>query len=175
MATIELFGGAQIKEMLKQDLQAYYQFHHEDTTDLDEIELRERELQAQTALDSFLAMLASRPQFQNEECASEYLSSATCGGDTNILTTFSAWVEESMQEYKPQAGCISLTATTPQDLNYRLEPWVTTNPLGDDGAYSKTPSWWPIVRVVRVGMHSVLLERGIIVADLPGKSFYSRR
>lgn len=33
---------------------------------------------------------------------------------------------------------------------------------------------WPIVQLVRVGLHSPLLKRGIIVADLPGRSDVNR-
>jgi len=168
LATVELFGRNEIQEMLQEHLQAYYQFHLERQGDLDEEELGERELQARTALDVLVAIFAERETFRNEDCAREFLSNATSKDDQHILQCFSTWIDEFMGKYKPQEGLICLTASTAEELSNRLEPWVTSNSMVEEDGSSQAPSFWPIVRIVRVGMQSLLLQRGVILSDLPG-------
>lgn len=170
LAVVELYGRDQILEMLAAHLCAYFRFHRESQEDLEEGESNERELEAHTALDFFVALFAARENFRNESCASDYLSKATSKDDQEILQGFSTWVDELMNEQKPQNGLIYLTASTAEELSIRLEPWVTTKSMAEDDEYSKTPSFWPVVRIARVGMHSALLQRGCIISDLPGGS-----
>ena len=169
MATIELFGQEQIQEMLKENLEAYIRFHHESIDGMDEEEIQELKCQANTAQESFLAMFAPKSHFQSEESARKYLSSATLTDCSAILESFSLWIQEFMEKYKPRNDLLFLTASTAEQLNSQLEPWVTSNPQSEAYALERLSSWWPIVRIVRVGLHSLLLERGIVVADLPGK------
>ncbi|KAL6720208.1 hypothetical protein ACLMJK_002129 [Lecanora helva] len=167
VAEVELFGQTEIQEMMKENLKAYHKYYKEDLTGLDDLELRERESHAQTALDSFLAMFAPRPEFKDQDSAGQYLLNDTSQDGTETLETLSEWIQESIQEHKPENGSILLEANTAEELSNKLEPWVTTNSLGEEDDCVKTASLWPIVRIVRVGMSSPLLERGIIVADLP--------
>ena len=169
MATLELYERSQIREMLKEHLEAYCRFHQANDEDLDEEERREMECEAQTALESFLAMFASKSQFENEDNAFEYLKKVTLASITTTLDFFSTWIQEFLQLYLPQKNLIFLRAANAEDLSSKLEPFVTTNLLSEDNGCRRISSWWPIVRIVKVSMESRLLEQGIVVADLPGK------
>lgn len=169
LATVELFGQNEIQEMLRGYLQAYYQFHLHEEEDLGEEELNERELQARTALDALVAMFAEQESFRNEDCASKFLSTATSRNDQDILRCFSTWVDDIMGKHNPQNGLVYLMASTAEELSNLLEPWATTNSMVAEDGFSQAPSFWPMVRIVRVGMQSHLLQRGIIVSDLPGQ------
>ena len=168
MATIELFALEQIREMLEEHLKDYIKFHHDSLDDIDEEEKDERRRQAQTAFEAFYAMFGSKSQFRNEESACDFLNSGTLADHTEILSLFILWTEELIQSQELQAGSIILTARTADELNFQLEPWVTTNSVLEDEEGDRISSWWPIVRIVRVGLQSLLLKRGIIIADLPG-------
>ncbi len=168
LATVELFGRIEIHGMLQDYLEAYYQFHLEKEEDLDEEELNERELKARTAFDVLVAIFAEQDCFRDENCALEFLNRATSDKDQTILQCFSAWIDELMEQHKPQDGLVHLTASTAEELNILLEPWVTTNSAVNGDGFGQAPSLWPMVRIVRVGMQSKLLRRGIIISDLPG-------
>ena len=166
VASIELYDRSQIREMLKEHLEACCRFLQEDNEGLDEEEQRERECEAQTAFDSFRAMFASKSQFETEDNALKYLRTVTMANITTSLDFFSTWIQEFLQLYHPQENMVTLRAATAEDLSTELEPWVTTN---EDNGCRRISSWWPIVRIIRVNMESRFLEQGIVVADLPGK------
>ena len=167
-AEVELFENERIQQILEDHLQAYCRFYLEDTEELDEDELMERKTQAQTALEAFLALFASRAEFRDEDSAANFFGNFASIDDTTILAQLSTWTQYVMLQYKPRNGSIYLTANTAEKLNRRLEPWVTTIPIWDVDGCSRSPSLWPIVRSVKVGMQSTLLQRGIVIADLPG-------
>ncbi len=168
LATVELYGRNEIQEMLQKYLQAYYQFHLQSKEELDDEEVDAREHEARTALDVLVAMFAERESFRNEDHANEFLSKAMSKDDRNILQCFSTWIDEFMGKHKPQDGLIHVTASTADELSNRLEPWVTTSSMIEDDGCTQTASFWPMVRIVRVGMQSQLLQRGIVISDLPG-------
>lgn len=169
LATVELYEKGQILEILHEHLQTYYQYRFEGQEELEDGEAGELELRARTALDILIALFADHESFRNQECATEFLRTATSKDDQVILQCFSKWIDEIMEMNKPQDGLIHLTASTPEELSSRLEPWVSSNSIVEEEGYSQSPSFWSIVRIAKVGMRSSLLERGVIITDLPGQ------
>ena len=71
-----------------------------------------------------------------------------------------------------EKGIIHRSSDIPEGIAGSLEPFVTKNPVlvdEDDEPIEAVPSFWPIVKIVRVGLQAKILCRGLIIADLPGK------
>ena len=71
-----------------------------------------------------------------------------------------------------EKGIIHRSSDIPEGIAGSLEPFVTKIPVlvdEDDEPIEAVPSFWPIVKIVRVGLQAKILSRGLIIADLPGK------
>ena len=167
-----LFELRQIKVILRE----YYQAHFKHIRDTGDNETASEELQkdADTAVEALQALFADHEEFRDEDNAREFLSAGTSDADPRIISTLESWMEELISRYGAQNGPIKRSADTTAEMSRILEPFVTMAESGADCGDLQAASLWPIVRLVRVGVHSPLLKRGIIIADLPGRSDVNR-
>lgn len=164
-----MFNHNTIRVILQVHLEKYYKYNFESRDDLDQEALDELNAESTTALETFQALFLNRDQFKNENSANRYIQKASSACDKDILEQLYQWVHESISKSGAQNGIILRSADAPDELANNIARFVKTCPDSvDDEGYS-LPSLWPIVEVVRVGLRSPLLERGLIVADLPGK------
>lgn len=136
--------------------------------DVDQEALDDMNDNSTTAFDAFKALFADRAEFKDESSATAFLGTAGSANDVTMLQRLLDWVKELVAEYCGQSGIIRRTGFTPDELAKEIERFVkpSSTLVDDDGR--PVPSLWPIVSMVKVGLRSPLLERGLIIADLPG-------
>lgn len=124
----------------------------------------------ETAIETFKAIFGNRDELRDEEAINGFLAAATSADNRYILHTLYKWMEAAMTQYGAEEGLLHLTAHTVEELSRKMEPFVRTctHILGDEGGSS--PSLWPLVEIVRVGLQRPLLQRSIVLADLPGQN-----
>ena len=156
--------------MLQEHYANYYKFYVAPRDGLDGDELQVAETKATTAKDVFKALYADREEFQNDQLAKEYLNSGESEKDKGILSQLSHWASDMISQQRDGARVVSFTAGTAEDLSVKLEPFVEMKSKLD-GEECGSASYWPLIRIVHVGLKSPLLARGLVIADLPGGFF----
>lgn len=150
MAEIVLFLPEQIKTMLTDHFKAYFRYHMESHEELDEEALDEMEIHLTTAFDSFKAIFADRPEFQNEDTIRDFFGRSGSSDEKKIVATLVSWVEQVLLKNGAENGHIYLTADTASELTSKMEPCIkTSSAVVDSEEDSLRPSLWPMVRVVR--------------------------
>lgn len=134
----------------------------------------EREAEATTAFDAFKALFADLPGFCDQDAIKESLNKGKSPVDETILRQLCEWTSRSIRHYGEQDSLIEPTADASEELADATAPFIKTCVNLEDDEGRRTPSLWPVVRLVQVGLPSPTLERGIIIADLPGLSDMNR-
>lgn len=167
MAEIKFYGLDKIRTIIQHEFQAYYNFSIANIDDEDQ-EIRD-ELSAcqETALEIFKALFANTEEFSNEDTIEDFFSNAKSAGDKDILRILQKRIETTMIECGVEDGLLCLNAHTEDELGGKIEPFANTCTDVDDKG-RRTPSLWPLVEIVRVGLQSRLLKQGLVIADLPG-------
>lgn len=161
----------EIKTMMREHLEAYYEYHFSRQDEISEDELETAELDAGTALKVFQALFADREEFRSQDRAQDFLRTAKSSSDIEILSDFVVWIENLIFQIGGDGGIVHRTSDTTEDLAFNLEAFVGNNPTleNEDGeTLEASPSLWPIVKIVRVGLKSHFLNQGLVIADLPG-------
>ena len=158
--------------MIKEQFEAYRKFHSEEY-DSDE-ESDDLEEDSSTAFNAFRALFAERFEFRNDEAAHEFLKKALSTEKAQVVDQMCGWVEALRLQLQAQSGPCIRTADTATEISGRLELFVSTfAPLesgNGNGIEQTKANYWPIVELVKIGMYSPLLQRGLVIADLPGSS-----
>ncbi|MCJ1294120.1 hypothetical protein MMC34_005677 [Xylographa carneopallida] len=146
-AEIKFFEPAERETILKEYFADFYRFTLEDVDELEEATRRDFELRHDTAIEAFLALYAGIPEFKSEEAAQEFLG------------------------LRPQTMTLVVekAADTAEELTGKIERFVKTW-----NREYVLPSPWPLVKLVKIGLHSAFLSRGVVLADLPGLSDVNR-
>ncbi|KAK4692237.1 hypothetical protein P7C71_g4926, partial [Lecanoromycetidae sp. Uapishka_2] len=176
-ADIELFSMAVIEKILKEHLKAYYEYHCDRSVELKGDELEAAEMDATTAMDAFKALFADRAEFRDKETATKFLSATTSSSDSKMLFKLLSWVKDLISLYGCKDGSIHRSSEFSDNFYEHIEQFVAMKPILEDengDPLEPTPSFYPIVKIVRVGLQSVFLSRGIVIADLPGLSDTNR-
>ena len=170
-AEIELFNMEEIRRMIHEHLEAYYDYHSKSQGELLGDELEAAELDAGTALKVFQALFADREEFRGQDRAQNFLRNATSLSVSAILTKFVAWIKDLISRVGGERGIVQRSSDTPENLAFELEIFVEMRPIPVDdhgNILEASPSLWPIVKIVRVGLQSHFLSQGLVIADLPG-------
>ena len=161
----------EIRKMICEHLEAYYEYHFNRQNELSEDELEAAELDAGTALKVFQALFADREEFRGQDRARNFLRTTKSSSDRAILSKFVAWIENLISLIGGEHGVVQRSSDTTEDLAFKLETFVGMNPIleNENGeTLEASPSLWPIVKIVRVGLQSHFLSQGLAIADLPG-------
>ncbi|MCJ1433884.1 hypothetical protein MMC27_003249 [Xylographa pallens] len=164
-AEIKFFEPAERETILKEYFADYYRFTLEDIDELEEATRRDYELRRDTSMEAFLALYAEYPEFQSEEAGQAFLDTATSDHDPMILDKLYTWSREVIASCEADNSVVERAADTAIDLGGKIERFVKTW-NGDEILSSP----WPLVKLVKIGLHSVFLSRGVVLADLPGLS-----
>ena len=157
--------------MMREHLEAYYEYHFSRQDEISEDELETAELDAGTALKVFQALFADREEFRDQDRAQDFLRTAKSSSDIAILSDFAIWIENMISLVGSDGGIVHRSSDTTEDLAFNLEAFVGNNPTleDEDGeTFEASPSLWPIVKIVRVRLRSHFLNQGLVIADLPG-------
>lgn len=171
MAEIKFYGLDKIRTIIQHEFRAYYNYKFADT-DVEDQELQE-ELCAshEIAVETFKALFANKNEFRDEDAMEEFLRTARSAEDKNMLRILHSEVEKILIEYGADNGLLCLHAKSVEELAGKVAPFAKTCTnifmANDEGCL--TPSLWPLVEIIRVGLQSRLLKHGLIIADLPGK------
>ena len=168
MAEIKFYGLDKIRTIIQQNFQAYYNYSIADIDNVDKETHDELSAYQETALETFKALFANKDEFGSEDGIEDFFSTAKSAGDKDILHILQTWVEMIMIECGANDGLLWLNAYSVEELAGKVEPFANTCPYVDDDG-RPTPSLWPLVEIVRVGLQSRLLKHGLIIADLPGR------
>ncbi len=170
-AEIELFNMEETRQMLREHLEAYYEYHFNRQDELEGDDLEAAELDAGTALKVFQALFADQEEFRSQDRAQNFLRTAKSPSDSAILSKFVAWIEHLISQVGGENGIVHRSSDTTENLAFKLETFVGMNPILEDEngeTLEALPSLWPIVEIVRVGLQSHFLSQGLVIADLPG-------
>ena len=167
LAEVEFHGTDQINAMLKEHYLHYYRFYAERPDGLEGDELDVMEAKATTAKEVFSALYADRKEFQDDASAKRFLNSGVSENDKDILEQLLQWSHDMIYRQRGGAQAVCFIADTAEDLSEKLEPFVE-NRIRLDGEEQGIASYWPLIRLVRVGLRSNLLATGLAIADLPG-------
>lgn len=167
-AEIIFYGLDKIRTIIQHNFRAYYKYSIANIDNEDQESKEELSACQETALETFKALFANRDEFRHEEKIRNFFRPANSEGDKDIIHTLLKWVEKIMIQYDANDGMLCLNAHTVEELAGEVEPFANTCPYVDDDG-RPTPSLWPLVEIVRVGLQSRLLKHGLIIADLPGR------
>lgn len=155
--------------MIQEHFRHYIQFRRGDFKDSDDDDWKAHESLGSTAWEVFQAVFASYEVFHKEETARGFLASATAAADDEVLQNLVTWASDMISQENADSGVISFSATTAVELGDKLRRFSEKKIKFEDEKI-RCCSYWPFVRLVRVGLRSQLLGRGLIIADLPGMS-----
>ena len=170
-AEIELFNMEEIKRMVREHLEAYYDYHFNRQEELLGDELEAAELDAGTALKVFQALFADQKEFRGQDRAQNFLRNIRSSSVSAVLSKFMAWIKDLISLVGGERGIVQRSSDTTENLAFELETFVGMKPISVDDhgeILEASPSIWPIVKIVRVGLHSHFLSQGLVIADLPG-------
>ncbi|KAG9203245.1 hypothetical protein G6514_003164 [Epicoccum nigrum] len=159
--------------MVKQQLKNFYLFliMDEKSEEVDEEIANERRLASGTCLTLFCSLFLGHPEFQDRERAEDFLSDAESADDTQLLGKLLNWTDQILDAFMPNgddSDVATLNANTASQISDAIQPFTMAM---DDPHFDGTDIVccpWPFVKKVRVSFDSLLLEQGIIIADLPG-------
>lgn len=164
-----------IETILRGHLKAYYEYHCNRSEELKGDELEAAELDAGTAITAFEALFADRAEFRDKESTQRFFSATTSAEDPKMLAKLLSWVKDLMALYSCDNGVIHRSSRTSDSFYEYIEQFVAMNPILVDengDPLEPTPSFLPIVKIVRVGLQSAFLSRGIVIADL--RTYFER-
>ena len=170
-ATIEILGPEELESMLAGHLEAYYKYFCVPSEGLEGDALQLAVLEASTARDVLRALFVHRTPFQTKTTAQAFLATASCAKDKNMLKMFMTWMQESIALYNSEDSLITVSGNTCEDIVGQLDVFVTNRSSVDDDEDKEDEeescfSLWPIVKIVKVGLQSALLARGLIIVDV---------
>lgn len=171
MAEIKFYGVDKIRTIIQHEFRAYYNYSIANNN-VEDQELQEELCASQeTAVETFQALFANRDEFRDEDAMKDFFCTAKSAEDKNMLPILHKWVEGILIEHGADGGLLRLNAHTVEELAGKVGPFAntctSTYMANDEGR--RTPSLWPLVEIIRVGLQSRLLKHGLIIADLPGK------
>lgn len=170
-AEVELFNMVEIRNMIREHVQAYHEYHFNRQLELSEDELEAAELDAETALKVFQALFADQEGFRGQDGAQDFFRTAKQSSISAIVSKFVAWIENLISRVGGEGGIVHRSSDTTENLAFELETFVGTSPISKDDhgeVIEASPSLWPIVKIVRVSLQSRFLSQGLVLADLPG-------
>jgi hypothetical protein len=176
-ATIEILGPEELESMLAGHLEAYYKYFCVPSEGLEGDALQLAVLEASTARDVLRALFVHRTPFRTKTAAQAFLATASSAKDKNMLKMFTTWMQESIALCNSENSLITVSGNTCEDIVGQLDVFVTNRSSVDDEEEDEEDeeescfSLWPIVKVVKVGLQSALLARGLIIVDV---SYISR-
>ena len=166
---VRLFEERQIRQSVK----SFYQ-DAVDGLDLskseegDDVFSKDAKLRAETALEALVALFREHEDFASSKAAENFIWGRKAKRITSIPNEFSTWTRDLLNKFHVEEGAVDICADSLDELKSLLEPYVRV-PSG-----GVRPSCWPLIKHVRVGLHSPFLERGIVLVDLPGLSDVNR-
>ncbi|KAL8651588.1 MAG: hypothetical protein Q9210_003171 [Variospora velana] len=176
VAEVVLFDHGKVKSILEGYLQDYRMASIEEKDDLDVDALEDMRNRSNTAIDVFRALFADRREFQDEAGMHLYLGRMQHSFDT-VLRQMLRWTEDLISKSGTTHRLFYKSAQTASSLRESIELFMKMTESHD------TPLLWPIVDIVRyfaqkphmaIGLKTPLLERGLVIADLPGLSDMNR-
>jgi len=124
-----------------------------------------------TAMQIFTAIFADRNEFMDEQSAEEFLRQASSSTDSSMLGEMERWVQDLLDSVCTVGDITQIEANHVMELNEQLRPYISKSKAAvADTIMESSPSLWPMVSGVKVHLRSKLLEKNIIIADLPGIS-----
>ncbi|KAL9596174.1 MAG: hypothetical protein Q9179_004711 [Wetmoreana sp. 5 TL-2023] len=170
-AEIVLFDEAKIKSILKGHLHDCWVNNNTVKEETDPDAFEDVKNKFDTAFEVFQALFADHEEFQDRTKMSQFLEDMESSEDDGILKKLLRWTDDAISINGAVNGLIYRSGESTQSFGHNIETFVKMGVKRGPGA---TPSLWPVVRFVRVGLHSPLLKRGLVIADLPGLSDMSR-
>ena len=170
-AEVELFNMEEIRRMIREHVQACYEYHFNRQLELSEDELQAAELDTETALKVFQALFSDQVGFEGQDRAQNFLRIAKRSSISATVSKFVAWIRDLISRVGGEGGIIHRSSDSTENLAFELEPFVGTSPISKDNhgeVIEASPSLWPIVKIVRVSLQSHFLSQGLVLADLPG-------
>ena len=158
-------------ETLKGLLQRYV-MHQQTALDAGTEEFSHSFMEAESALEIFQTMFRDYDEFSNDKNSRRFLGDATISRNDLRLTKMCDWLEQLVSKYQPDNNVMRLEANTPVELSKKIEPFVRTPSVGFGGSIPSSP--WPIIQLVKIGLDSVILRDGLVIADVPGISDINR-
>jgi len=182
-ATIELFSVQEIEAMLARHLEAYYKYFCVRSDDLEGAALELAAIEATTAMKVLRGLFVHHAPFRTKETARAFLATTVSAKDKKFLSMFSTWMQDMMVVAGSENGVISRSGNTCEDIVAELDMFITNwRSVGDDEVEEeeeeeeeedegyKCPAYWPIVKIVKIGLRSALLARGLVLVDIPVSS-----
>ncbi|MCJ1399570.1 hypothetical protein MMC11_002772 [Xylographa trunciseda] len=167
-AEIVFFEPTKRQAIIREHFRDYYVHYCESLDGLDRDAYEESEHRASTGFEAFRALFRNRAEFATDQAATLFLSSATSENDETILDQLFSWTQQLVLMEEAASGLASYFADTAEELGGKLKRFVQT--VSFPQGFDQVASFWPIIRIVRVGLRSRLLQNGIVIADLPGLS-----
>ena len=176
-AEVTFLGREEVRKMIRDQFKAYYDYQFGDQAAMEPDALDELGAAHETAIETFKALFSNKDDFSDDDTIEDFFSTATSAEDRHILQTLNAWLDATMAEYGADDGLIYFDANTSEELASRVQHFVKTCTDREDFQHRPAPSLWPVVEIIRVGLYSRLLARGLVIADVPGKfkSFCMRK
>ena len=123
---------------------------------------RDAETLAQTAVEALVAMFRDHDEFESFESAGNFIRACSPLDLHSVSMQLSSWTAQLLSKSHVDEGAAQVESDSGEDFKRKLEPFVRSP---ND---SMKPSCWPLVQTVSVGLSSPILNRGVILADLPG-------
>ena len=146
-AEIVFFETSVIETIIKDHFREYYRYYCEPPDELEPAAQEEGLHLATTALEAFRALLCTHKEFETDESATEFLSSAESADDPVILNRIVSWTKQLMAKELVVDGIGARNADTPEELSGLLERFI--KPVSVSEGERPIASLWPIVRIVR--------------------------
>ena len=168
MAEIKFYGHDKIRTIIQHEFRAYYNYSIADISNEDQETQDGLSVCQETAVETFRSLFADRMEFRSEDAMEEFLSTATSAEDKSKVDILQKWAEGILEKYA-RDGLLCLNAYSVEELAGKVEPFTKPCSYMANDESRPTPSLWPMVEIVRVGLQSRLLKHGLVIADLPGK------
>ena len=151
-AEILFYEREQVREIIKDQVEAYHLYYSEEYGPGDELEDVEED--SNTAFEAFKVLFADRDEFCNDANAREFLQTGVSYDNNQIIDQMCEWIEELREFYHDDHGLCIRVAETAEEISGKLELFVSTyDPdLSDSlpiSSEQKRASLWPIISLVR--------------------------
>ena len=170
-AKVYFFTSEEIRQLITLLFGRYYRAAGLDKDEPEEPDDSEPSAQSYTDksnfLDAAMALFGNQEDFATESKAEEFLAKVRSEDDEDILETMIGWALELVAVHLEDQEFVYAHGSTADDLNHALQPYNFT--LVGAEANGAT-ALWPLVSVIDFGLDHPLLNEGIILVDLPGKS-----
>ena len=134
-------------------------------TDIDYDTQIQSKVQASTSFTIFRNLFLDHPEFETEEAGRSFLAEFAVSDEQVALDIMLRWTAALMSSIGESNYLVKRSAETVEGIAEHLRPYVTAM-----NERTIKPCPWPLIKVVRVGMRSSFLERGVVLVDLPGTS-----